>query len=61
VSSLLTVAEAARQLNRPVESVRKIVTLRGVEKFYMSGSSHRFRIRWDEIEAVYQEIAASGR
>jgi hypothetical protein len=55
----ITVRNAAKRLNRPAESVRKVIDARRVEKHYASGK--RFRILWADIEKVYLEIEAAGR
>jgi hypothetical protein len=57
---LVTVREAARRLNRPMESVRKVIDARRIEKHYASGKQ-RFRIFWEDVECVYLEIQAAGR
>jgi hypothetical protein len=58
--ALVTVAEAARRLNRNSESVRKVIADRGIWKVYAPGKQ-RFRIRWEGVERVYQETDAAGR
>jgi hypothetical protein len=57
---LVTVREAARRLNRPQKSVRKVIDARRIEKHYASGKQ-RFQIFWEDVERVYREIQTAGR
>ena len=52
---LVTVAEAAKRLNRNPESVRKVIDARRVEKHYASGKQ-RFWILWADIAAVSPRV-----
>jgi hypothetical protein len=59
--ALVTVIEAAKQLNRSPESVRKLITARRITKYYDSGALHRFRVEFEDVARVYREVEAAGR